>query len=122
MSERVFVVDTSALIHLLEGQEAAATLLLGAEIHLSVATEIELRTFSRIKYRSAEAIDRLIRQCTIWDLSPSIKEHCIQLRSDHRMKLADSLIAATAMALDLPLVTADKGFARLRGQLELIAL
>lgn len=103
MSERALVADTSALIHFREGQRAAEKMLWGAELHISVATEIELLTMSVIKRTSADVIERLLSQCSIWDISPAIKDHCVRLRSVHRLKLADALIAATATSLDLPL-------------------
>ncbi|MEO8067165.1 MAG: PIN domain-containing protein [Flavobacteriales bacterium] len=43
----------------------------------------------------------------------------MRLRSVHRLKLADALIAATATSLNLPLVTSDKGFARLKDEVDL---
>lgn len=98
----------------MEGQVEAGRLILGSEVHISVATEIELRTMGRIKRNAAEVIDRTLAMCSIWDISPSIKERCIAMRSAYRLKLADSLVAATAASLNLPLVTSDKDFVRLK--------
>lgn len=36
-----------------------------------------------------------------------------KLRREHGLKLADAIIAATAIHLDIPLLTADSGFNRL---------
>jgi len=119
MSEQAVVADTSALIHFMEGHLPAQKLLFGAEIHISVATEIELLTMSEIKRTAADVIHRTLSYCSIWDVGPAIKDHCVRLRSQYRMKLADALIAATAVSLGLPLVTSDKGFARMKGELEL---
>ncbi|MBK6628735.1 MAG: PIN domain-containing protein [Flavobacteriales bacterium] len=55
-------------------------------------------------------------------MSSSIKDQCIRLRSEYRMKLADALIGATAISLGLPLITADKGFKRLDHELHVIVL
>jgi predicted nucleic acid-binding protein len=114
MSEEALVADTSVLIHFMEGHAKAGELLLGREVHISVATEIELRTMSAIKKAAKPVIDRTLAMCSIWDISPSIKERCIQLRSTHRLKLADALIAATAASLNVSLLTADKDFKRLK--------
>lgn len=119
MSEQAVVADTSALIHFMEGHLPARKLLFGAEIHISVATEIELLTMSEIKRTSAEVIHRTLAHCSVWDVGPAIKDHCVRLRSQYRMKLADALIAATAVSLGLPLATSDKGFARLKAEVEL---
>ena len=64
-------------------------------------------------------IHRTLSYCSIWDVGPAIKDHCVRLRSQYRMKLADALIAATPVSLGLPLVTSDKGLDRVKGELEL---
>lgn len=122
MSKFSHVADTSALIRFMEGDGAAGELILGSAVHISVATEIELRTMSAIKRNAKEIIDRTLAQCHIWDISPSIKEQCIAFRSTYRLKLADALIAATASSLDLPLFTFDKDFQRLKNEIQLIDL
>ncbi len=108
------VADTSILIHYLNGDVSARAILEGHRIHISVVTEIELRTISRVRALEQDPILRLLGHCSIWDISPLIKEKCIILRSGRRIKLADSLIASTAIALDLPLATSDKDFTALK--------
>ncbi|MCO6483587.1 MAG: PIN domain-containing protein [Flavobacteriales bacterium] len=114
MNDPAIVADTSVLIHFLEGQVAAGDWLLGREVHVSIVTEIELRTIASVKKNADFAVARMLASCSIWDISPSIKERCIWLRSNYRLKLADALIAATAASLNMPLVTADKDFKRLK--------
>ena len=58
----------------------------------------------------------------IWDISPSIKEQCIHFRSRYRMKLADALVAATAASLNLPLLTSDNDFIKLKNDLDVRTL
>jgi len=122
MNDKAFVADTSALIHFMEGHKLAGEWIMGNTIHISVATEIELRTMSAIKRNAKEVIDRTLALCSIWDISPSIKDRCIEFRSTHRLKLADALIAATASSLNLPLLTSDKGFNKLKSEVEVVLL
>lgn len=117
MSETALVADTSALIHFMEGHAEAGKYLLNREVHISVATEIELRTMGAIKRNAREVIERTLAMCSIWDISPSIKDQCIHFRSKYRLKLADALVAATAASLNLPLLTSDKDFAKLKDAL-----
>jgi predicted nucleic acid-binding protein len=49
-----------------------------------------------------------------------LKEKYIEIRKTHSLKLADSIIAATAIVFDLPLITADKQFKNIK-RLKLIA-
>ena len=118
MSEHALVADTSVLIHFMEGHPEAGRWLMGREVHISVATEIELRTMGAIKRNAKEVIDQTLAMCSIWDISPSIKEQCIHLRSTYRLKLADALVAATAASLNVPLLTADKDFRKVKGAVD----
>jgi hypothetical protein len=122
MSDSAWVADTSALIHFMEGHAEAGSLLLGHEVHISVATEIELRTMGSIKRNARDVIERTLAMCSIWDISPSIKEQCIHFRSEYRMKLADALVAATAASLNLPLLTSDRDFNKLKNDLDVRTL
>lgn len=111
--------DTSALIHLLDGNTDAAKILQGSEVFLSFITEIELLSSKR---SSAELLSwkrALLSDCTIIDVNARIKELVIDLRQRHGLKLPDCIIAATAIHLDLALVTSDNHFARLKDEVAL---
>lgn len=114
MNDRAVVADTSVLIHFMEGHPVAREWLLDHEVHISIATEIELLTMGATKRNAQEVIDSVLDLCSIWDISPSIKERCVWLRSNYRLKLADSLVAATAATLNMSLLTSDKDFKRLK--------
>ena len=119
MNESAIVADTSVLIHFLEGNPEARERLLGREVHISIATEIELLTMGATKRNAQEVIGSVLALCSIWDISPSIKERCVWLRSNYRLKLADSLVAATAATLNMPLLTSDNDFKRLKDVIDL---
>jgi predicted nucleic acid-binding protein len=55
-------------------------------------------------------------------MDAGIKAVAIDLCARHRMKLADALIAATAIRSGIPMVTEDKHFRKLKGMLELVEL
>jgi predicted nucleic acid-binding protein len=118
MSDGAVVADTSVLIHFMEGHPDAGEWLLDREVHVSIATEIELLTIGATKRNAHNVVVRTLAMCSIWDISPSIKERCIWLRSKYRLKLADSLVAATAASLNMPLLTSDKDFMRLKDVME----
>ena len=56
------------------------------------------------------------------DVNPAIKELAAQLRRNYSMKLADAIVAATALHLNIPLLTTDGGFERLKDVLDLRTL
>ena len=43
-----------------------------------------------------------------------IKVRAIEIRREFKLKLPDSIIAATREHLDLPMLTADEGFSKLK--------
>ncbi|WP_414601150.1 PIN domain-containing protein [Algoriphagus sp. NG3] len=50
-----------------------------------------------------------------------IKEQTIQLKRKYSLKLPDAIIASTCIVLEIPLVTADRGFIKIT-ELNLILL
>ena len=116
------VVDTSALIHLLDGTKAVVDLLDGAEVFASFVTEIELLSSARGTAEQLKRKKALLNDLTIIDVNQQIKEVTIELRKRHGLKVPDCLIAATAIHLDLPLVTTDKHFERLKDEVALYRL
>jgi len=55
-------------------------------------------------------IKRLLDNSILIPLNNEIKEAYIHIRRHYPIKLADSLIAASAITLNIPLITADKQF------------
>ena len=62
-----------------------------------------------------------LETCTILELTAPIKTLVVALRRQHRLKLPDAIIAATAQWLDIPLLTDDEGFKKVSG-LDMILL
>jgi predicted nucleic acid-binding protein len=62
-----------------------------------------------------ERINQILQSLTIVPLRQDVKEETIDIRRTARLKLPDSIIAATARVLGLPLVSADKSFERVGG-------
>ena len=88
---------------------------------ISVVTEMEILgvkdlTNTEIKIREA-AIDF----CGIIPFSNKIKERAIAIKRLIKIPLADAIIAATCIEEDFTLVTADKGFKRIK-ELQLILI
>ncbi len=69
--------------------------------------------------RDIAGINDLLSNLSINDVNRAIKDTTAQLRREHGLKLADAIIAATAMHLNVPLLTADKGFQRIENLLDI---
>ena len=63
----------------------------------------------------------LIDDCTLIEMNSEIKRITIDLKQKYKLKLADAIIAATAIHLELPFITSDGDFKAIK-ELELIFL
>jgi len=65
-----------------------------------------------LKYGSKKEtiINDLLNQCVIIDINDDIKSRTIQLRKKRNLKLPDCIIIASALYLNLPLITSDEDF------------
>ena len=111
------LVDTNVLIHHWNGDARTTPLLDGAELHVSFVTEIEILGFHGYTAHERSKVIADMATIRITDVDAGIKSAAIDLCARYRMKLADALIAATAIRLGIPLVTEDKLFRRLKEQL-----
>lgn len=107
------LIDTNTAIYLLNGDQTLARLLDQKSIYISFVSELELLGFSGISEENEALILEMIDSCVVIDINNSIKREVIQLRRKYSIKLPDSIIAATAIYFDLPLLTADRGFAKI---------
>jgi predicted nucleic acid-binding protein len=71
--------------------------------------------------KEKKEIDLLVDNCFVAELNTGIKSITKKLLQSATIKLPDAIVAATAIYLDLPLLTFDSDFARLP-QLKLFIL
>jgi len=108
------LLDTNALIYFFEGRLAVAERILLAEtLYYSVITEIELLSAAHLTDDDRATIRAFLARCQRIELTSEIVERAIDLRRSERLKTPDAIVVATALQLDVPLMTADKRLARL---------
>lgn len=120
MSGTSYVVDTNIALYLLRGDPTIVELLDGIGLHLSVITRMELLSFGGLTPKNRPAIEAFLDAWPVESLHSLIEEEAIRLRAKYRIKLPDSIIAATASLNDLPLVTADKKLLKLDDEIQVI--
>jgi predicted nucleic acid-binding protein len=120
MSGKEILVDTNIILYLLEGSDTLVEILQGKDIYISFITELELIGYKYNSIKREEQIFELLNDCSIISMNNLIKEKYVEIRKKHHLKLADTVIAATAIALNMPIITADKQFKTVSG-LKLIA-
>jgi predicted nucleic acid-binding protein len=113
MNGNSFLLDTNVVLYLLSGNKTITTILEGAQPYISFITQLELMGYKGISPKDLQMIKNFLDECIIVDISEEIKKHTISIRQKHQIKLPDSIIAGTAMFLEIPLLTGDKGFSKI---------
>lgn len=111
MNGKEILIDTNIVLYLLKGNDTLVEMLQGKEPYLSFITELELVGFQGVSSKEEKQINELLNDCLIVSLNNNIKKEYVELRKKYRLKLADAIIAATAITLNIPLITSDKQFA-----------
>src|SRR5258705_13092569 len=120
MSGTNYLVDTNFLIYLLNGN-ASVKPYLNDSLFLSEITEMELLGVKDIPQLVLKTRTALIDNCFLVNFNSDIKEIAIHIKQKASIKLPDAIIAASALYMGMPLISADKDLTRVEG-LDLILL
>ncbi len=107
-----FVADTNALLYLMKKNPCMKPFL-KYSFGISIISEMELLSFRTITEAEEKLTRLLVSKCFNYPISNNIKERAISLRRKYGTKLPDSIVAATAIEIGAPLITADKGFTKI---------
>ena len=113
MSGNKIFVDTNILIYFLKGEQEVIEIIGDKDVIISFVTELELLSFPELTGESEQIITDLLKDCTIIELNRKIKDLTIEFRKKTKLKIPDSIVAASAYYLNLPLLTADKQMRRI---------
>jgi toxin FitB len=91
-----------------------------AENAVASVAQIEVYGFPGLKAEEKAALDVLFRRLTVHPLDTEVIERAITLRQQRKMRLADAIIAATALVHGLPLVTRNVGDFKHVAELKLV--
>jgi hypothetical protein len=109
-----FLLDTNIIIYALKGL-ADVRPYFDAKPFISVVTEIEVLGVKDLSEKEIKIRETAIEFCSIILLNSRIKAKAIELKRKVKIAIPDAIIAATAIEEGLTLVTADKGFKRIKG-------
>jgi len=105
-----YLADTNCFIYLLD--ENPLILPFADDIWaFSYITEIELLSKKGMTKIEDALVKEMLNNCFKINHSQTITDIVIDIRRKNHIKLPDAIIAASAKLLQLPLITADKGFA-----------
>ena len=110
MSGNNIILDTNIVLYLLHGDEVLVEYLQDKTFYLSLVNEMELLGFKDITEDEEIVIKFFLDDCSVVDINQGIKDVAIKLRKTYSIKLPDAIVAATAIFLGIPLISADKHF------------
>ncbi len=114
MSGNKLFIDSNILVFLLEFDKNIAEIINKYEIHISFITKIELLCKPHLsKVEKNIILDLITENYTVHEINEDIINQTIKIKSEYKLKIPDSIIAATAKTLNYTLLTADVEFQKL---------
>jgi predicted nucleic acid-binding protein len=106
------LVDTNILTYHTNGVKIVTSflscLLRQQTLHISILTKIEFLGWDKHTVEGFEKCQRLIKTAHVYPVEENIADKAIQLKRSLSIKIADSVIAATALLNNLILATRNK--------------
>ena len=113
-----FLLDTNAIVALLDGNSTINSLIIGSDwVGISIISVIEYISFSNLSTEDLTLLNSFLKRVEVIDLSIDNLEILLdtsKIRVLYKLKLPDAIIAATSMANKAGLITADKGFNKVK--------
>ena len=102
-----YLMDTNPIIDFFNGKlsENGKNFFASIEPAISVITQIELLSNKNIPQIEWNQLQDFIKIAVIYGLESTIVEQTIILRQNHKLKTPDAIIAATALALNITLIS-----------------
>lgn len=105
------LIDTNAAIDYLVGRlpqngtNFISQLLNTQEAKISIIVEIELLSYNPPNPNDLRVVENFVQKCNILPLTDEIAKRTYLIRRQHRIKLPDAVIAATALEHGMELLT-----------------
>ena len=118
MNGNGYLLDANAIIQFLKGNAELVSLLADADfIATSIIAELEYFSFPRLGEEDLQLYQAFRSRIHVYDVpsdDPMFTQLVVNARKRNGMKLPDAIIAATARANDLAILTADDHFKKLK--------
>ena len=124
MSETGYLIDTNILIYHTKGFphtiDFISQLISQRSFHISILTKIEFLGWDKHTPDGFERCRRLLEFANVYLLEEPIADKAIQLKREMNIKLADAVIAATAIINNMKLATRNVGDFKMIKELEIV--
>ena len=118
-NERI-AIDTNILLYILGGDEDLGLLLTGRDVVASAMVRMEAMVYHGKDPDHLVHVHRFLEQCEMEEIHRSVQDRAVDLRLRYKLKMPDAIIAATAIHLGVPLITADKTFGKLKPEFDVV--
>lgn len=109
MSIVEYLIDTNILIYHTKGSEVVSNfisdIIAKQRFNISILTKIEFLGWDKHSAEGFKRCQQLIALANVYGLDDEIAEEAIELKRQSKIKLADAVIAATAIMNNFKLVT-----------------
>jgi predicted nucleic acid-binding protein len=112
-----YLLDTNVVIDYLENKLPSTAVAFLDKLNypkISIVTKIELLIFPDSTIKQQELILEYIGYCNVISFDEDVAVKIIELKRKYKVRDFDSIIAATALVYNFPLVTNDKGFSNIK--------
>ncbi len=118
MNGNRYLLDTNAIVALLQGEMFLVQLLQNADwVGISLISQIEFLVFSGLSQSDRDLFQQFLQRVEVIGLAASdnlLIESIIEIRQQYRLKLPDAMIAAIALQNSASLITKNQGFTKVR--------
>lgn len=115
MNGNDLLIDSNVLVYYMLGFNNVEKYFKNFRPVLSFVTELEVLSGPSLYPQQSDNIKLFLSEYVIIDYVSGLKEIIVDIRKSRKLKLPDAIIAATAIHLDIPLVSADKAFTTIAG-------
>ncbi len=98
----------------LGGDDTLVPLIEEKNLIISIITEIEILGYEALRGEELIQTKRFLNHCSSIGITSDIKEKAISIHRKYKIKLPDAIIAATSVSLDVPIITADNDFKKVK--------
>jgi len=114
MNKDTILLDSNIIIYALKNNPTVYSFVNEKRLAISFITEVELLGWKDITLKDRILISDFLNQCLYIDYSYQIKQRTILLKQKYNLKLGDAFLAATSLEFDIPFVSADVEFSKVK--------
>ncbi len=113
-------IDTNILLYILGGNDDLNSILQGSDVIASAMVRMEAMVYHGKDARHLQQVRAFLERCEIAEIHRSVQDLAVDIRVRYKLKIPDAIIAATAIHLGIPLITADKSLGKLKPEFEIV--